>query len=104
MSIIIDRDKCKRCQLCLNVCPGNLIYSDKDNKAYIKYPEECWGCTACLKECVFGAIKYYIGADAGGLGGSAYVVKDNKKTIWHIETAEEKEFVISTSSTEGNKY
>lgn len=104
MSINIDKEKCKRCQLCLKVCPGNLIYSDKDNKAYIKFPDECWGCTACVKECPFGAIKYYIGADAGGIGGSLYVIKNNEETVWHIKTIDKKEIEIVTSSKEANKY
>ena len=36
MSIMIDKQKCKGCGLCTDVCPGSLIYQDDDKKAYIK--------------------------------------------------------------------
>ncbi|HAM06602.1 MAG TPA: adenylylsulfate reductase, partial [Ruminococcaceae bacterium] len=51
MSIAIDKQKCIGCGRCRNVCPGSLIKLDSDNRAYIKYPKDCWGCTSCIKEC-----------------------------------------------------
>lgn len=45
MSIAIDKQKCIGCGKCRNVCPGSLIKLDSDNRAYIKYPKDCWGCT-----------------------------------------------------------
>ena len=38
MSIMIDKQKCKGCGLCTEVCPGSLIYQGDDKKAYIRYP------------------------------------------------------------------
>ena len=38
MSIIIDKDKCRKCGKCTEVCPGSLIKKDEDGKAFIKYP------------------------------------------------------------------
>ena len=63
MSIRIDKDKCIRCGKCIKVCPGSLIYKDEDKKAYIKYEDSCWGCTACLKECGSSAITYFLGRE-----------------------------------------
>ena len=42
MSIIIDKNKCVGCKKCSVVCPGSLIKTDENNKAYIKYPKDCW--------------------------------------------------------------
>jgi len=49
MSISINKDKCVGCRKCANVCPGNLIKMDDENRAFIKYPKDCWGCTSCIK-------------------------------------------------------
>ena len=68
MSIMIDKAKCKGCGMCTSVCPGSLIYQDSEKKAFIKYPKDCWGCASCIKECHFGAIALYLGADIGDLG------------------------------------
>lgn len=104
MSIEIVKDKCVGCNKCIDVCPGNLIYKDQDRKMFIKYPKECWGCTACLKECKFGAIKYFLGADIGGQGG--YLLTDDKADFlhWHIvdKTGQETEIIID--KRESNKY
>ena len=58
MSIMIEKQKCKGCGLCTEVCPGSLIYQGDDKKAYIRYPKDCWGCASCIKECHFGD-KFY---------------------------------------------
>ena len=68
MSIIIDKEKCRKCGKCTQVCPGSLIKKDEDGKAFIKYPKDCWGCCSCIKECQFDAIGLYLGADIGGMG------------------------------------
>lgn len=58
MSIVIDKSKCIGCKRCRNVCPGSLIKTDENGKAYIKYPKDCWGCTSCIKECPAYAISF----------------------------------------------
>lgn len=104
MSIEIIKDKCVGCSKCIDVCPGNLIYKDQDQKMFIKYPKECWGCTACLKECKFGAIKYFLGADIGGQGG--YLMTDDKSDFlhWHIVDKSGAETEIIIDKRESNKY
>lgn len=104
MSIKIDKDKCVGCGRCIDVCPGTLIYKDKENKAYIKYEKNCWGCTACLKECKVAAIKYYLGADIGGNGASLYVEEDKDILNWNITDKNGEKVVISTSRKEANRY
>jgi adenylylsulfate reductase subunit B len=104
MSIKIDVNKCVSCNKCIEICPGNLIYKDDENKAFIKYEKDCWGCTACLKECKFKAIKYYLGADIGGKGAELYVEEVNDTLNWHITDKEGKESIISTNRKRSNKY
>ncbi|WP_411680842.1 ferredoxin family protein [Clostridium thailandense] len=104
MSISINKDKCVGCRKCLCVCPGSLIKLDKENKAYIKYPKNCWGCTACLKECNVEAIKYYLGADIGGNGAYLYVKQKKDELIWNIVDKNEKNITISINRKESNKY
>jgi adenylylsulfate reductase, subunit B len=85
MSIMIDKAKCKGCGMCTSVCPGSLIYQDSEQKAFIKYPKDCWGCASCIKECHFGAIALYLGADIGGMG-SLMTVKSAPDTLtWDIK-------------------
>ncbi len=104
MSIKIDVNKCVGCNKCIEICPGNLIYKNEINKAFIKYEKDCWGCTACLKECKFKAIKYYLGADIGGNGAELYVEQVKDTLNWHITDKNGKESIISTNRKQSNKY
>ncbi len=52
--IVIDRERCKGCHLCLDVCPRHVIEMDGDlNKkgyqpaVYVSASEDKKGCTAC---------------------------------------------------------
>ncbi|MFH1370719.1 MAG: ferredoxin family protein [Planctomycetota bacterium] len=62
--IIIDKERCKGCTLCVAVCPHNVItLSDKANsKGY--FPAEatgpnCTGCANCAIVCPDAAIEVY---------------------------------------------
>lgn len=104
MSIRIEKDKCTGCGKCREVCPGNLLYKDEAGKTYTRYPKDCWGCTACLKECASGAIRYFLGADIGGKGTVLYT-KDEKEFLhWHIVKANGEEEIITINKKESNKY
>ncbi|QYR21352.1 ferredoxin family protein [Paenibacillus sp. sptzw28] len=54
-SVIIDRDKCIGCDICVQVCPMGILALDKDGKAYMKY-DECWYCTPCQTDCPVDAV------------------------------------------------
>jgi len=63
--IIIDRDRCKGCELCTTACPHNLILmSNELNKAgfhpasFISL-DECNGCSLCAVICPDIAIEVY---------------------------------------------
>ena len=105
MSIKIEKEKCISCGKCIKVCPGNLLRLDSDKKAEIKYPKDCWGCTACIKECSQAAIKFYLEKDIGGQGGYLFISQLNKDELsWHIFDKDGKENVITINKRESNKY
>lgn len=63
--IIIDTDRCKGCNFCIDVCPRHLIKAAirLNQKGYcvvkIEKPEECTGCQQCALICPEGAIEIF---------------------------------------------
>jgi adenylylsulfate reductase subunit B len=104
MSISINKDKCVGCRKCANVCPGNLIKMDDENRAFIKYPKDCWGCTSCIKECDHEAISFFLGADIGGMGSKLTVNTQNENIIWNIEKSDGERIKIEINPKDANKY
>ncbi len=102
MSIRIN-DKCIGCKKCSSVCPGNLI-TMKENKANIMYPDECWGCTACLKECKHEAIEFFIQKDIGGTGGHMTADVSDAEITWNIYNSKGEVNKLKTNRKESNKY
>lgn len=103
MSIAIDQKKCLGCGKCSVVCPGSLI-STENGKAFIKYPKDCWGCTSCIKECPVNAVKFYLGADIGGMGSLVHTEKKGDILSWIIEHSDGKVTEIKINQKESNKY
>ncbi|MBQ4463919.1 MAG: ferredoxin family protein [Eubacterium sp.] len=104
MSVFINTDKCTGCGKCTEVCPGNLIKLSGDKKAYLKHPQDCWGCTSCIKECEFSAIYFFLGADIGGRGSIMEVEKKGYISLWRIRHPDGKTEEICVDSRESNKY
>ena len=86
MSVRILQNKCVGCGKCLSVCPGNLLKKGEDGKVHIRNIRDCWGCTACLKECHTGAILYFLGADMGGMGSMLSVKEKGDVRIWRVDS------------------
>jgi len=62
--IIIDIEKCKGCELCIEACPeGTLELSKKVNqRGYlyaVKVEDNCTGCTSCALVCPDGVITVF---------------------------------------------
>jgi len=62
--LVIDRDTCKGCYLCVNVCPKHLLKKSSEPNAYGFFPiefvderNECLGCAICATHCPDVAIK-----------------------------------------------
>lgn len=104
MSISIDERKCTGCGKCREVCPGSLLYQTAAGKTQIRYPKDCWGCTSCVKECRFKAIKYYLGADIGGRGGFLYTRQDGRFLHWIIVAVDGREQMITIDRSQANAY
>lgn len=103
MSIRINQEKCVGCGRCEEVCPGTLI-AIENNKAWMKYPKNCWGCVSCVKECAVGAIDFYLGADIGGKGSLMSVSSDRDILEWRIKKTGEKDVIIQVNRKTSNRY
>jgi 2-oxoglutarate ferredoxin oxidoreductase subunit delta len=65
--IIIDKDRCKACHICISVCPRQIIHiSDNINQFGYNYADvivakahECTGCKSCAIMCPDIAISVY---------------------------------------------
>jgi NAD-dependent dihydropyrimidine dehydrogenase PreA subunit len=58
---VIFTDKCKGCNLCVEVCPVDVYipHPEKGKAPIILHPEECWYCGCCVDACnIPGAIKF----------------------------------------------
>lgn len=104
MSIIINKNLCRNCGKCAGVCPGSLIKKDENGSVYMKYPKDCWGCSSCIKECSFGAISLYLGADMGGMGSQMSVESKGDNLIWNILKIDGQNQQIVIDKKEANKY
>lgn len=104
MSIAISQGKCTGCKMCTTVCPGSLLSINENKKAYIEYPKDCWGCASCVKECKFGAISLYLGADIGGRGSHLSTKCEEDIVTWLIENPNGENQTIVINRKESNKY
>lgn len=61
--IVIDRDLCKGCELCVNACPQRILTmgSEINAKGYffaqVEEPKRCIGCRLCCITCPDVAIE-----------------------------------------------
>ncbi|MBQ7432878.1 MAG: ferredoxin family protein [Lachnospiraceae bacterium] len=104
MSIRINQKNCVGCGRCIEVCPGNLIKRDADNRAVIRREKDCWGCTSCLKECHTGAIQFFLGADMGGRGSTLSVSKKGAIRTWKVTAPSGQTQTIEVNAKESNQY
>ena len=55
-----DKDKCKKCQLCIPDCPTKCISFDDDADTIVRDKDRCLRCSICYQTCPFSVIKYFI--------------------------------------------
>lgn len=104
MSVVIDREKCIGCTQCANVCPGNLIRMDAENKATIPYPEDCWDCMSCMKACPKKALSFRLAPEFGGKGSVMRAWHEGRLTHWEIKKTDGSTCIIITDADESNQY
>lgn len=58
MPPVINKDTCRRCGLCAEICPLGLFRFDKasGNPPEVAFPDECWHCNSCVLDCPAKAI------------------------------------------------
>ena len=64
-TVVIDREKCKGCGVCVNECPHDVLalHNEVNNYGYhylyMKNPENCIGCANCGLICPDTCITVY---------------------------------------------
>ena len=56
-SVVIDKNLCKECQICVRVCPTNVFDIDERGIVYVKFEDSCIGCNICENLCPDFAIE-----------------------------------------------
>ncbi|HHU37334.1 MAG TPA: ferredoxin family protein [Treponema sp.] len=65
-SVIIDREMCKGCLLCIRACPFGVLTEDTEMNtagvypAFVKNPDACTACSSCYRVCPDCAITVYL--------------------------------------------
>ena len=62
--ITIDRDLCKVCGICINLCPTHVFDMDAAGAPVVARLDECTSCEFCERHCPDFAIDFTWGARA----------------------------------------
>ena len=56
-AIVINKDFCKGCGICVAFCPTHVLELGEDEKAFVKRLEDCTACGLCEMRCPDMAIE-----------------------------------------------
>lgn len=85
----IDIMKCDGCMnqneaLCVQICPGDLMYLGKDKKAKCRKNRDCWDCMSCIKVCPKEAIELKLPYQLGYHGAKLIPKVGQDKITWIV--------------------
>lgn len=63
--VIVNKDRCKRCGICIEFCPTKLFDKEIDGTPLPQREEICTGCKQCEMRCPDFAIKVEVIKDEG---------------------------------------
>ena len=49
--LVIDRNWCKGCRICVQFCPKKVLDLDGEDKAMVSRPQDCTACRLCELRC-----------------------------------------------------
>lgn len=88
--VTIDYSVCNRCggaeeKRCERICPGDLITQDEGGWPVVRPKEDCWACTACVKDCPVAAISLRLPFQIEQDGGASLKASARgSKTFWTV--------------------
>jgi 2-oxoglutarate ferredoxin oxidoreductase subunit delta len=47
----VDRKKCSHCELCIEMCPMDVLRFGSDKLPYMRHRDDCWYCNVCVSVC-----------------------------------------------------
>ena len=102
MTVVIDSNKCTGCGKCVEICPGNLLYFEKEKKNVVRITSdaECWDCMACVKACPVLAVKTKLPFQLANRGATLLpkVFKDKIQWTLTYEDGKIEEFEVKTKT------
>ncbi len=51
MPVSVNKQWCKKCLICIEMCPKNLLMEDEQGDVFLKDPEQCSDCATCCWIC-----------------------------------------------------
>ncbi|MFC1858130.1 4Fe-4S dicluster domain-containing protein [Thermodesulfobacteriota bacterium] len=76
-AILVDKERCVGCKMCMQVCPFGTIHLDSEERIAVKC-DLCGGDPVCVKFCIPGALQYIEVKDVVRQRGKRFVDKLRK--------------------------